>query len=82
MEQVVIPFQVSKCMVVVASFVGQEEGDIYIWIRQFEDEYEPERLHEAVRGSDRWQNEISPKVPSMMDRSSQVVQRIELHQGL
>jgi hypothetical protein len=82
MEQVVIPFQVSMGMVVVASFVGQEEGDIYIWIRQFEDEYELGRLHEAVHGSDRWQNEISPKVPSMMDRSRQVVQRIEPHQGL
>ncbi len=77
MEQMVIPFQISKGMVVVASFVGQEENDLYIWIRRFEDEDELERLHEAVHGSDKWQNEISPKVPSMMDRSRQVVRRIK-----
>lgn len=77
MEQVVIPFQVFKGMVVVGSFVGQDEDDLNVWIRRFEDEDELQRLHEAVHGSDTWQNEISPKVPSMMDRSRQVVRRIE-----
>ena len=77
MEQTIIPFQVSKGMVILGSFVGQEEDDLYIWIRRFESESELERLHEEVHGSDEWNNVISPKVPTMMDRSRQVVRRIE-----
>ncbi|HIO63917.1 MAG TPA: NIPSNAP family containing protein, partial [Dehalococcoidia bacterium] len=38
MEEQIIPFQVSKGMVIVASFVGQEEDDLYIWVRRFESE--------------------------------------------
>ena len=48
MEEIVIPFQVSKGMVILGSFVGQEEDDLYIWVRRFEDEAEREKLYEAV----------------------------------
>ncbi len=77
MEQVIIPFQVGKGMVILGSFVGQEEDDLYIWIRRFEDEAERERLYEAVYESDTWKNDIGPKIPDMMDRSKIVVRRIE-----
>jgi len=77
MEQVIIPFQVGKGMVILGSFVGQEEDDLYIWIRRFEDDAEKERLYEAVYESDQWKNEIGPKIPDMMDRSKIVVRRIE-----
>ncbi|MCH8825927.1 MAG: NIPSNAP family protein [Chloroflexi bacterium] len=77
MEQVIIPFQVGKGMVILGSFVGQEEDDLYIWIRRFKDEAERERLYEAVYESDTWKNEIGPKIPDMMDRSKIVVRRIE-----
>ena len=77
MEQVIIPFQVGKGMVILASFVGLEEDDLYIWIRRFEDDAEKERLYEAVYESDQWKNEIEPKIPDMMDRSKIVVRRIE-----
>ena len=30
MEEVIIPFQVSKGMVILGSFVGQEEDDLYL----------------------------------------------------
>ena len=36
MEEIIIPFQVSKGMVIVGSFVGEEELDLYVWIRRFE----------------------------------------------
>ena len=36
MEEEIIPFQVSKGMVILGSFVGQEEDDLYVWIRRFE----------------------------------------------
>ncbi|HCK11658.1 MAG TPA: NIPSNAP family containing protein, partial [Candidatus Latescibacteria bacterium] len=40
METEIIPYQVSKGMVVVGSFVAEEEEDLYIWIRRFENEEE------------------------------------------
>jgi hypothetical protein len=77
MEEVIIPFQTEQGMEIVGSFVGQEEDDLYVWIRRFASEEERERLCQAVYQSDRWKNEIGPKVPEMMDRSRIVVSRIE-----
>jgi len=61
MEEQIIPFQVSKGMVIVASFVGQEEDDLYIWVRRFESEAQREKVYEAVYESDTWKNDIGPK---------------------
>ena len=77
MENTIIPFQVSKGMVILGSFTGEEEEDLYIWIRRFESEEERIRLYEAVYESDSWVYEIGPKIPDMMDRSKIVVRRIE-----
>ena len=77
MEEVIMPFQISKGMVIVGSFVGQQEDDLYIWIRRFESEAERERLYKAVYETDIWKNEIGPKVGEMLDRSRIVVTRIE-----
>ena len=77
MEEVIIPFQISKGMVVLGSFVGEEEDDLYIWIRRFESEESREQLYEAVYESDTWKNVIAPKIPEMMNRKKIVVRRIE-----
>ena len=77
MEEIIIPFQVSKGMVILGSFIGQEEDDLYIWVRRFEDEAEREELYKAVYESDVWKNDIDPKIPAMVDRSKMVVRRIE-----
>lgn len=77
MEEVIIPFQISKGMVILGSFVGEEEKDLYVWIRRFEGEEQRERLYEAVYESDTWKNEIAPKIPDMMDRSQIKVTRLE-----
>ena len=77
MEEIIIPFQMSKGMVIVGSFVGEQELDLYVWIRRFESESERERLYEAVYQSDEWKNNISPKIPGMLDRERTVVTRIE-----
>ena len=76
MDEVIIPFQISKGMVVVGSFVGEAEEDLYIWIRRFDSESERERLYKEVYESDHWQNELSPQVAEMIDRSKIVVKRI------
>ena len=77
MEEEIIPFQVSKGMVILGSFVGEQEDDLYVWIRRFESEEERENLYAAVYESDKWVNEIGPKIPEMMDRSKIVVRRLE-----
>ncbi len=77
MEEEVIPFQVAKGMVVVGSFVAQEEDDLYVWIRRFENEEERERLYQAVYDSDQWKDEISPNIGTMLDRESIQVTRLE-----
>jgi hypothetical protein len=76
MEEEIIPFQISKGMVVLGGFVGEEEDDLYIWIRRFANEEEREQLYEAVYESDRWKNEIAPRIPDMMDRSRIKVTRL------
>ena len=76
MEEVIIPFQVSKG-VVVGSFVGEEEDDLYVWIRRFQSEAERERIYEAVYESDYWKQEILPQVIEMLDRDRSVITRLE-----
>ena len=58
MEEEIIPFQVSKGMVILGSFTGEEEDDLYVWVRRFESEEEREKLYAAVYESDTWVNEI------------------------
>jgi len=77
MEEVIIPFQVSQGMVICGSFVGEEEDDLYVWIRRFESEAQRVELYAAVYESDTWKNEISPRIPEMLDRDKIVVTRME-----
>ena len=77
MEKQVIPYQVSKGIVVVGSFVAQEEPDLYIWIRRFESDVEAERLYKDVYESEYWQREIKPRVDEMLDRERMRVTRLE-----
>ena len=77
MEEVIIPFQVSKGMVILGSFVGQEEDDLYVWIRRFDSEEERNRLYQAVYESDYWKNDVAPNIPAMLDREAIKVTRIE-----
>ena len=76
MEEVIIPFQVSKGMVISGTFLGEEEEDLYVWIRRFEDEQEREQLYQAVYDSERWQNEILPRVRELIDRERMVIRRL------
>jgi len=76
MEEEIIPFQVSRGMVIVGSFVAEEEPDLYVWIRRFADEAERERLYEAVYQSEHWKAVIAPRVPEMLDRERMVITRL------
>jgi hypothetical protein len=63
-------------MVVIGSFVGEQEEDLYVWIRRFESEEQRQELYARVYESDRWRNEIAPRVGDMLDREKTVVTRI------
>ena len=76
MEQEIIPFQVSKGMVISGSFRGETDDSVYVWIRRFESEAERETLYKAVYDSDHWKNVIAPRVPACLDRSKAIITRI------
>jgi hypothetical protein len=77
MEEEIIPFQVKMGMVILGSFVGEEDASVYVWIRRFESEGERKAQYAAVYESDEWKNDIGKKTPTMIDRDKIVVTRIE-----
>jgi hypothetical protein len=76
MEEEIIPFQVSKGMVISGSFRGETDDSKYVWIRRFENEAEREALYKAVYETDHWKTKIAPRVPDCLDREKMVVTRI------
>ena len=76
MEQEIIPFQISKGMVVIGSFVGETDESVYVWIRRFESEEERAALNAAVYESEKWKEDLSPKVGALMNRAAIQVTRI------
>ena len=77
MEEEIIPFQISKGMVICGSFIDQENPEVYVWIRRFENEAEKKRLYEAVYESDHWKNNLSPRVGEILDRETKQGTRLE-----
>ena len=76
MEEKIIPFQLSKGMVIVGSFVAEQEDDLYVWIRRFDSEQERERLYHEIYESDYWKNDITPRVSELLDREQIKVTRL------
>ena len=67
MEATIIPFQVSKGMVIHGSFKVKNENDTYVWIRRFENEEHKNKLYKDVYESDEWVNNISHEVKKLVD---------------
>jgi len=76
MEEEIIPFQVSKGMVITGSFRGETDPSVYVWMRRFESEAEREALYKAVYESDHWKEKLLPRAQDCLDRSAMVVTRI------
>jgi NIPSNAP len=75
MEEVVIPYQLSKGMTITASFVDDENPDHYVWLRRFNDESEREALYAATHDNQRWTGEIFPRVADLLVLDRTVVTR-------
>jgi hypothetical protein len=76
MEEVIIPFQVTRGMTIVGTFVAEEDPDLYVWIRRFEDESERQRLYEAVYESEHWKTAIAPHTAELLGNEQMVVTRL------
>lgn len=76
MENEIIPFQQSKGMVVTGSFRVEEESNLYVWMRSFENEEKRKELYAAVYESDKWKNEYSPKIDVLLNRETIKVSRL------
>jgi hypothetical protein len=77
MEERIMPGQLAHGVVIVGSFVGQEDDDLYVWIRRFDSEEHFATFRDAYYGSDEWKNELLPRVNEMLDRPRMLVTRIE-----
>jgi hypothetical protein len=76
MEEEIIPFQVSKGMVITGSYRGKTDDSDYIWMHRFTTEAEREVLYKAVYDTDYWITDIAPRVPACLDRAAMIVTRI------
>jgi len=70
MEKIIIPFQISKGMVINGSFTVEGDNETYVWIRRFNSREDKEKLYTEVYESDKWKNEISPTVAKLIDREA------------
>ena len=76
MEKEIIPFQISKGMVITGRFRGEKYDTTYIWLRRFEDEISREKLYKYVYESDHWKNTIAQHIPDLLDRDGMIITRI------
>jgi NIPSNAP len=76
MEEEVIPFQISKGMVILASFEGEDNPDTYVWMRRFKDEEERRDLYRAVYKSDEWTNDLSVRIAPLLIEEAIKVTRL------
>ena len=76
METDVIPFQASLGMVIVGSFVGEADPNLYVWIRRFDDDAHREAQYAAVYESEHWKSVIAPKFAGVLIRETINVTRL------
>jgi hypothetical protein len=76
MENEIIPFQVSCGMVISASFRGETDDSVYVWMRRFESEAQREAQYQKVYDSERWKKDIGPRVGELIDIDAIEVTRL------
>jgi hypothetical protein len=76
MDEEIIPFQVQSGMVILGSFVSEEDESQYVWLRGFESEEQRVELYKKVYESDHWKNAFAPRVGDLIDRQQIKVTRL------
>ncbi|ASJ74004.1 NIPSNAP family protein [Granulosicoccus antarcticus] len=77
MHSEIIPFQVTHGLVLCGSYQGEEDDSVYFWIRRFEDDAQCKKFYKDVYESDKWVNDLAPRVGEVMDRDGMVVHRVK-----
>ena len=77
MEGTIIPFQISKGMVIHGSFVDHDDDETYICIRRYSSINSKEQLYKDVYESEEWLNGMADKVGQLIDRSRTVVRNLK-----
>ena len=76
MDNEIIPFQTSKGMKILGTYIGETEENLFVWVREFASEEDRVRLYAEVYDSDEWKNRIALPIPDMLDREGTVVTRL------
>ena len=76
MDETLIPFQVSQGVVVVASFIDEEDPDGYVWIRRFDSRGERDRICKTMYATETWNKEVLPAVLEMVHRERSVISQL------
>ena len=76
MQGEIVPFAVDCGMVFCGSFRDEEDPIAYYWIRRFDDEEHRDALYKVFYGSERWQNDLSPRVGELLVREDTVIRRM------
>jgi hypothetical protein len=66
MDEVVIPFNAARSVHVVASFIDEENADVYVWIRRFADEADRKDRYRAIYQDPEWRDVIGPAIMELM----------------
>src|SRR3954464_4021657 len=66
MDEVVIPDQTAAGAFIAGSFAGEEDPDLYVWLRRFDSEEHRAEFVKNYYSTERWLNELKPQVRSMI----------------
>lgn len=77
MEELIIPGQTAMGIDIIGSFVGQEDDNLYVWIRRFESEDQFDAFNAAYYETDEWKNELLPRARELNDFARMLVTRTE-----
>jgi NIPSNAP len=75
-DEVMIPFQTAKGMTIIGSWIGEEDEDLFVWLRRFDSEEDRARLYEAVYESEEWKTSLGPKAIEMLVRGKSIITRM------
>ena len=76
MESRVAPFFLAHGMVISAMFRSEEDKNLFIWIRRFDNEAHREKLYQTVYESKDWQKNYKPTVRKLVDVEKTIVHRV------
>lgn len=76
MEGEIIPFAVECGTVFCGSFVDLENPDAYHWIRRFENEAQRDETYKRFYESEKWLNDLSPRVGELLLREQSVIRKL------